>query len=1145
MESQLIRKAKSIIELAGKEKLELTQRIDLAIELASLMLTEAQATQTKAEKRIQAQLSRMMNDPVGKAFTTSMTDQCFRTNNPKRIANQLVYLMKQHGIPNYLSLTKKVQLMAFKHLSTFVSESLVLLTKHMLRKETSAVILPGEEDALIRHMEKRRKEGVRINLNHLGEAILGEEEARNRLNTYLDDLKNPEIEYVSIKISTIFSQINLLAWDYTLSRLSERLKELYRMAKAHHYTRPDGSKTPKFVNLDMEEYRDLDLTVAVFMLVLEDPEFKDYPAGIVLQSYVPDSFDIQKKLTTWAMNRVKLGGAPIKIRIVKGANLAMERVESSLKCWAQAPYDVKSDVDANYKRMVTFGCQPEHAKAVHIGIASHNLFDIAYGLLLRAENHVEKEVTFEMLEGMADHMRRIVQKLAGGMLLYCPAATREEFQNAVAYLVRRLDENTAPENFLRHAFEMHPGSHSWKHQAELFSKAAQTTEKVRHLPRKQQNRHEAPEPLSLDSPFTNEADTDWSLIKNRLWGFNIVNHWWERDLVPIPLVIDGKEIFNEKSSAEGIDPSFPEKPLYQYALATKENIDQALDTAKQAQKEWGNLDSKKRSQILANVAQEMRVHRGNLIGAMICDTGKTVYEGDVEVSEAIDFIEYYWRDRNELAQYKDVEFKPKGTILVAPPWNFPCSIATGGISAALAAGNCVIFKPATESILSGWEVANIFWRAGVSKKVLQFITCEDDPIGSMLVKDPRIDGIVLTGATETGKLFLKMKPGLDLMAETGGKNTLIVTSLSDRDLAVKDIIASAFGHAGQKCSACSLLICEAEVYDDENFRSQLKDATLSLKVGSPWNLASKVNPLVRAPNPTLLKGLTELEEGEEWLVKPVQNDKNPNLWSPGIKLGVKPTSFSYKNELFGPVLSVMRADDLKHALKLANGTSYGLTAGIHSLDEREKKYWIDHIEAGNCYINRTITGAIVERQPFGGCKDSSIGPGIKAGGPNYVMQLMTAKQKSLPQEKAEFDIESKLYKRLHKIAKYLHKHGSDIERQLWESSLGSYAYYWKNYFSKKHDPSLIIGQDNFLSYVPHKKIILRVNQNDSMVDILRVIAAAEICGSILEVSLPIENKDLINNDLKSIPKVDFVEELEEQFVHRIKKDKPKYIRFFV
>lgn len=1142
MEQHLnLTKAEELIDSVKGQHLSVEERKDKAIELAGYMITEANLTQTKHEKQQQSQLARMMNDPSGKVFTTCMTDQCFRSDKSSRIANQLAYLIRKLGTPSYLSFDRKLGLTAFKYLGPIMPGVLVPLTKMMLREETSTVILPGESKALAEHMSRRRKEKVRINLNHLGEAILGEDEAKKRLQIYIEDLEKPDIEYISVKISTICSQLNLLAWEDTLQMLSDRLKLLYRTAATNFFTRADGTKVPKFVNLDMEEYRDLTLTVELFQSVLNDPEFFQHSAGIVLQSYLPDSFLMQQKLTKWAKERVASGGAPIKIRIVKGANLAMEAVEASLRGWEQAPYPCKSDVDANFKRMLTYGMQPENAAVATLGIGSHNLFDIAYALLLRKEMGVENFVCFEMLEGMADHIRRVVQQLSGDMLLYCPAATKEEFQNAVAYLVRRLDENTAPENFLRHAFGLLPGNKVWEDQSKLFSTACTNAQIVPFEARRQQDRRIPPILPDPNSSFENEADTDWSLPANQQWAKKILTDWKTKEHDLIPLEIGGVTIpAKTRDTAKGEDPSNPGKDLYRYALATEADIEKALETAAEAQKVWAETPIKERSNLLALVAQEMREHRANLIGVMIADAGKTIPEADVEISEAIDFAEYYRRNIEELHFLDDVEWKAKGTVLVTPPWNFPCSIPAGGILSALAAGNSVIFKPAPEVVLSAWVLVNLFWNAGISRQLLQFAPCAENPVGTKLIKDPRVNAIILTGGTETAKLFLKFRPGLDLLAETGGKNALIISGLSDRDLAIKDLIHSAFGHSGQKCSACSLGILEAEVYDDPHFLAQLKDAAKSLKVGSQWDPATKINPLIQAPGTTLLRGLTQLDEGESWLLEPKQDPTNPNLWSPGIKIGVKPGSYSHLTEFFGPVLSLIRANDLNHAIEIANSTPYGLTSGIHSLDDREITRWSQLIVAGNCYINRGITGAIVQRQPFGGTKQSCFGKGMKAGGPNYLTQLMHAKQNGQPKELESPNAAVGLLDQELDL-----KFIPPEEKDLWKSSIGSYAFYWNHYFSKQHDPSQVLGEDNLLRYVPHAKLVLRVQEGDADIDIRRLIAAAATCGASLVVSgiesalQPFSQSPWASK----IPGLKFVAETDEELIEGINRGDHSRIRF--
>lgn len=1091
--SSCIEKAMKLLDKVKGKPQTLEERKKMAIDLAALMLEETDRTMTRHERKVQSQLSALMQDSTGKTFTTAMTDQCFRSHSRKRIADQMIYLLNCLGVPKYLPLIRRIQLSIFRKLGSRFGQFLVPFAMWSLRRETSRVILPGEPDLLVKHLQERRKEGVRVNLNHLGEAILSEMEARRRLEIYIEDMKNPNIDYTSVKISTIFSQIHLLSFEETVEAIMHRLKELYSAAMKYQTTGADGVTRDKFINLDMEEYRDLRLTVEVFRRTLDLPEFQSYSAGIVLQAYLPDSYLYQKELTEWAKRRVQQGGAPIKIRIVKGANLAMEQFEASVKGWAQTPYLSKVDVDANYKKMVIYGCSLENARAVRIGIASHNLFDLAFAMLLRSENEVEPYVCFEMLEGMADAMRRVIQYLSGDMLLYCPIATKEEFQHAIAYLIRRLDENTGPENFLRYAFGLKLGSASWKMQTDLFIQSCDRLSSIHIGPRRVQNRQIHPQLLSLDAPFQNEPDTDFTLEQNQIWGKEIAHHWHTAKIDPIPLVIGGKERFDNEEGV-GDNPSDKGRPFYRYAKGKKHHLDESLRSAEAYQKEWRSTSVEHRAKLLSQVAKIFRERRGELIGCMMRDGGKTLLEADVEVSEAIDFAEYYARQMRAMHARKDIQYTPKGTVLVASPWNFPCAIPAGGVLAALVSGNCVILKPASDTILVAWHLCQAIWAAGVPKEALQFLPCSGDDVGGDLICDPRVNCVILTGGTSTAQKFLEMRPDLDLAAETGGKNAIIITALSDRDLAIKELVQAAFGHAGQKCSAASLAILEKEVYDDPHFLQQLKEATESLKIASPFDLRAKMPPLIRPPKGDLKRGLTTLEPGEEWLLEPRQDEENPCLWTPGIKLHVRPGSFTHMTELFGPVLGVMRAKNLTHAIELANQVPFGLTAGLFSLDVREQKAWARKIEAGNLYLNRGTTGAVVRRQAFGGTKLSSFGNGSKAGGPNYLREFVHLSQGVLPHEKGE------LHPAVNHLIPLLEKLSLSTEQLgLWTASVSNYAAVWKEWRDHE-DLSQIVGQDNFFYYVPRKKIAIRVEEHSNPFDVLRACAAALTCNAHIEIS---------------------------------------------
>jgi len=735
---------------------------DRAVELAEALLREARAQQTPDERAQSRKLARMLSDPHGKDLTIALADQAFRSHRPERIADQLAYLLERYGVPQYMDWWERVGLLLGGAMAHYLPSLVVPPIVARLRHETQNVILPGEEEDLRRYLEERRRAGLRLNLNQLGEAILGEMEAARRLEAYLGLLARDDVEYISVKVSSVFSQIDLVAFRATVARVAERLRTLYRAAAGHSYRHPDGRVTPKFINLDMEEYRDLDLTVTAFREVLDEPEFLALSAGIVLQAYLPDSHRVQRALTAWARERRARGGEAIKLRIVKGANLAMERIEAAVHGWPQAPYETKAEVDANYKRMLEYGARPEHAEAVHLGVASHNLFDVAYGFVLRETRRLEPWVEFEMLEGMANHQARAVKARAGGLLLYAPVVRAEDFHSAIAYLVRRLDENTAPENFLRHVFDLEPGSPDWIAERDRFLAAFERQPGLSDAPRRTQDRSaeaKAPPALRpLAQPFTNDPDTDWTLAANRAWVDEVFGQWRERAHDAIPLQVGG-EFRQGSREADGHDPSRPGRAAYRYALADAADVDSALTVARAAQLAWGVRSIDDRGACLESCAAELDRRRGDLIGAMIVDGAKTVTEADAEVSEAVDFARYYARTLRESAgEVSDCRTEPLGVVVVTPPWNFPLSIPAGGVLAALAAGNAVVLKPAPEAVLVGWWLARCLWDAGVPREILQFLPCPDDEIGRGLVTDARVGGVILTGSVETARLFLGWRP---------------------------------------------------------------------------------------------------------------------------------------------------------------------------------------------------------------------------------------------------------------------------------------------------------------------------------------------------------------------------------------------------
>lgn len=950
--------------------------VDRAVARASAWIAAAAGSRSRRERANRRRLSRLLRDPAGLPVTMALTDQVMRIPDPGRAAGTLREAAA-HSRVRALGVRDHVGLAVLGQVSAVAPEPAMRLVHWQVRQASQGIILPAEERPLRAHLQRRSREGARLNINVLGEAVLGEAEASRRLDRVVEMVGRPEVSYVSVKISAIAAQLSSYDHAGSVRRVAERLRRLYRAARA---TEPET-----FVNLDMEEYRDLDLTVDCFQLVLDEPEFRTMSAGIVLQAYLPESHAMLQRLLAWARQRLRDGGAPIKVRLVKGANLAMESAEAQVHGWVAAPYPTKADVDASWKRLADAALRPGNAHAVRVGLASHNLFDLAWAWELALHRGVTGQVDVEMLEGMANAEALVVGHDVGSVLLYAPVTRADDFASAVAYLVRRLDENTAPENYLRASFDMAVGSPAFTAQEERFRAAVAARHTVATDSRRRGPVPAQPAHPVAEGRFVNQADIDVTRPEQRAAISAALGRIAAAQPPPLPLVIGG----TERTGAgleDGHDPSDDGATWYRYHVAGADHVDEAVAVAHAALAGWEARGPQARAELLWAAAQVMAAAAHETLATMCRDTGKTIAEGIPEVSEAVDFARFYARSAL-VTLGPGATSRPAGVVVVVPPWNFPYAIPAGGVLAALAAGCTVILKPAPEAVATAHLLAGQLWRAGIPRDVLQLVATRDDDVGRRLVTHERVGAVVLTGSWQTARLFTSWRPGLRLLAETSGKNALLISATADIDAAVRDLVHSAFGHAGQKCSAASLAIVEAGVHDDPAFARQLADAVTSLVVGRAEDPATVVGPVVRPPEGPLRRALTQLDPGESWLVEPRQLDRSGHLWSPGVRMGVAPGSWAHRTEWFGPVLAVLRAPDLATALAWQNGVDYGLTAGLHALDVADCQAWIDGVQAGNVYVNRGTTGAVVNRQPFGGWKRSAVGPTAKAGGESYVSCL--------------------------------------------------------------------------------------------------------------------------------------------------------------
>ena len=1031
-------------------------------------------------------LAEVLDDPDGLDFTVRFVDGVVRPEDPHVAARHLAELGARN--PAFLPQWLRVPARVGGGVGRLAPSVVVPAARRVFRELVGDLVLDVSDDKLGPAIARLRADGSRLNVNLLGEAVLGDAEADRRLADTFTLLQRDDIDYVSLKVSAVTGPHNPWAYDEVVAGAVAKLAPLYAYAAER-----SAQGDPKFINLDMEEYHDLDLTIDVFQTLLDREENRGLEAGIVLQTYLPDALPAMQRLQGWAARRVAAGGAPIKVRVVKGANLAMERVEADMHDWELVTWESKRATDANYLRVLEWALTPEHTAGVHIGVAGHNLFTQAFAWELAGLRGVRDAIDVEMLAGMATQLAAAVREEVGDLLLYVPVVHPAEYDVAIAYLVRRLEENSADENFMARVFDIGTDASAFALERDRFHAAAEQWRRERdtrvHPNRLQDRAHETPEEIArvVRAPggswrFANTPDSDPALPANREWARDILHR------------VPDSALGNDTVAASAVDEGGAVAGI--------------VATGAAAGPGWAGRPAAERAEILHRAGVELARRRGDLIEVAASELGKGIDQSDVEVSEAIDFAHYYAEQALRLEALPGAHFTPVALTVVTPPWNFPLAIPFGGTAAALAAGSAVILKPASAARRCAAVLAECLWEAGVPRDVMQLLVAGNRGVGEALVRDERVGRVVLTGSSDTARLFRSWRPDLALLAETSGKNAIVVTPSADLDLAVKDVVASAFGHAGQKCSAASLVVLVGSASFSQRFHDQLVDAVASLVVDWPTNPQAQMGPLSEVPGEKLMRGFTRLEKGQTWEVRPRQLDASGRLWSPGVRAGVRPGSEFHTVEYFGPILGVMRVRTLDEAIDVQNGTEFGLTAGLQSLDPDEITYWLDNVEAGNVYVNRGITGAIVRRQPFGGWKRSVVGAGWKAGGPNYLFGFGSFEPAELPVGAVGGEGYPAVPERsvsvwkpqLARLLELAGEHLGASERRRLERDVDAVEHACETEFDVLHDPTALRSERNLFRYLPAAAQI-RAEEDVPLVDVLRVVAAAIAVGEFSDLAL--------------------------------------------
>jgi RHH-type proline utilization regulon transcriptional repressor/proline dehydrogenase/delta 1-pyrroline-5-carboxylate dehydrogenase len=834
-----------------------------------------------------------------------------------------------------------------------------------------------------------RTQGFAFTLDLLGEAVISEAEAEAYQASYLELIdglapivnawpENAQTDFdhegaiprvnVSVKLSALVSHFRPMDVVGTTNAVKERLRPLLRKAREQQ----------SYLHFDMEQYSYKNLTLEIFKQTLMEEEFRDWSdVGIVVQAYLPDAERDLAGLLEWSRNR----GTPVWIRLVKGAYWDYETVVAHSRNWPTPVFQEKWESDDSYERLTK--TLLENYTLLRPAFGSHNLRSLSYAVACARQLQVpEGAFELQMLYGMAEEQARVFSESGHRVRIYTPFG---ELMPGMAYLVRRLLENTSNDSFLRQSYDENVKIE------DLLMKPADVAQKTAR---------KKPFPLP---EFVNEAVADFSREEVRDAMLAALETVGDELGEEYPIVIGGKAI-HARPMMISRNPSNKKQVVGRVAAGNVDDAVLAIDTARRAFSAWSRTEVQYRSEYLELMANEMRQRRFELAAWQVIECGKPWAEADGDICEAIDFCRYYAQQMRGLDTPQQMDlpgeenryfYRARGVVVVIAPWNFPLAILAGMTAAALVTGNTVVMKPAEQSSVVAMKFLEIIQSSGIPDGVVSFLPGVGEEIGPELVGSPNVDCIAFTGSRPVGLAINEQAAASHIsqvgvkhvIAEMGGKNAIIVDSDADLDEAVLGVSQSAFGYAGQKCSACSRVIVLEDAYDE--FLARLIEAAKSLKVGPAEDPATDIGPVIDEDSANRIQKFIEIGETEGRLVL---GGVNPELAAKGYYVGphifvdVLPDAKIAQQEIFGPVLVVFKAKDMTEALAIANGTDYALTGGCYSRSPANLKRVRQEFAVGNLYLNRPITGALVGRQPFGGFKLSGIGS--KAGGPDYLKHFL-------------------------------------------------------------------------------------------------------------------------------------------------------------
>ena len=853
----------------------------------------------------------------------------------------------------------------------------------MMARRFIAGLDAREATAAVRDL-RRRHMGFTLDL--LGEAVTSEAEAHAYQKQYLDligDLSQTALGWtadaqtddapfgpiprvnVSVKLSSLYARFDPMAADATADAVKARLRPILTLARQRGV----------FVNFDREQHDFCEITQRIFCEILDEDEHRDsQDVGIVVQAYLRRAETDLRALHAWAQKR----GAPVWVRLVKGAYWDYETIIAAQRGNPVPVYAHKSETDACFERCATYLI--EHWQTLRPAIATHNIRSAAHAQAVAASLALPRRtVEFQALYGMGDSIARALAGQGERVRVYTPFG---RLLPGMAYLVRRLLENTSNDSLVR-------SSGGSGDTAALLEKPVTPA---------------LSDPGPASSGFRNLPETDFALAGSQAEMAAALDRVRGALGATVPIIMDGKHETSERVFVRA-DPSDTARIVSRVNFATQEQATRAVDAASRSFPAWRDTPVVDRANLLRRTADWFEKRKFEIAAWQVYEAGKPWRDAEGDVAEAIDFCRYYadeierlsaGRRRNIPGEWNEYVYDARGPAVIIAPWNFPLAILTGMAVAALVAGNTVVLKPSEQTSRVGLFLQEALEAAGIPPGVSNFLPGDGEEIGPTLVEDPRVALIAFTGSRAVGlgiiEIAAVVRPGQReikrVIAEMGGKNAIIVDEDADLDEAVGGILASAVGFAGQKCSACSRVIVIGSAYD--SFCARMADAVRSIRIGPADDPATTLGPVVDSDSRDRVLRYTRLGREEGRLL--AECTPTPTLAESGWYVPVSIFTDCPKDgklwseEIFGPVLAVVKAPDMTEALRMADDSLYALTGGLYSRSPRNIQRVRREFRVGNLYINRKITGAMVDRQPFGGARLSGVGS--KAGGPDYLLQFL-------------------------------------------------------------------------------------------------------------------------------------------------------------